>query len=116
MNLRSLFVSEFAENFVVKSNGFHTTSISPSSILTLGHYTGGYITLEANAFGNVEGGQLWQIFDLGRSDFNEGALRLFIKAQFDKGNTSKYFINHDYNKAIPYSFEQPKPLKSHFMK
>ena len=101
MNLQSLFVSEFAEDFVVKSNGFHISSTA-APILTLGYRSGGYITLEANAFGNVDGGQLWQAFDLGRSDFNEHVLRLFIKAQFDKGNTSKYFINHDYNKAIPY--------------
>ena len=89
MNLEYLWVSETDKNFVVKSNGFHKRSTSASSTLTV-NSGGGYITLEANAFGNVEGGQLWQKLNLGRSDFNEQALRLLIKAHFDKGHACKY--------------------------
>ena len=90
MNLQFLGVYDLPENFVVKSNAFHISSTSFSSKLGVTPVHGGLITLEANAFGNVDGGQLWQTLNLGQSDFNEHALRLLIKAHFDKGHTCKY--------------------------
>ena len=83
-------LTEVADNFVVKSNGFYKSSTSDSSILTVIPRNTGIITLEANAFGDVDGGQLWQTLNLGTTDFNEHALRLLIKAHFDKGHTCKY--------------------------
>ena len=92
VNLQDIWVGEVAGNCVVKSNGFHTTSNKASLILY--PYNNGangeYITLEDNAFGNVDGGQLWDRLNLGKSDFNEKALRLLFKAHFDKQHTCKY--------------------------
>ena len=77
---------------MVKSNGFHTTSRNATLIfypLPFDDDEDGYITLEDNAFGNVDGGQLWEGLNLGPSDFNENALRLLLKAHFDKAHTCK---------------------------
>merc|ERR1711962_621978 len=107
VNLERVLVSEVAKNFVVKSNGFHKSSTTATSDLTV-YPGGGYITLEANAFGNVEGGQLWQTLNLGASDFNEQALRLLIKAHFDKGHTSFLGPKADaFHNAIIVSCENP---------
>jgi hypothetical protein len=91
VNLQQIWVGEVAGNCVVKSNGFHTTS-NKASLLLYPYNNGAdgeYITLEDNAFGNVDGGQLWAGLNLGKSDFNEKALRLLLKAHFDKQHTCK---------------------------
>ena len=93
VNLQDIWVGEVAGNCVVKSNGFHTTSNKAASLILYPYNNGAngeYITLEDNAFGNVDGGQLWDRLNLGKSDFNEKALRLLFKAHFDKQHTCKY--------------------------
>ena len=91
-NLQSLWVGEVGPNCVVKSNGFHTTSTAKKTLLIYPSNNGAnddFIILEDNAFGNVDGGQLWDQLSMGNSDFNENAMRLLFKAHFDKGHQSK---------------------------
>ena len=92
-NLQSLWVGEVGPNCVVKSNGFHTTSLAEKTLIIYPHNNGynldDAIILEDNAFGNVDGGQLWDRLNLGSSDFNENAMRLLFKAHFDKQHPSK---------------------------
>ena len=93
VNLQQIWVGEVAGNCVVQSNGFHTTSTIAGKTLILypsSNANGEFITLEDNAFGNVDGGQLWDQLNLGKSDFNEKALRLLFKAHFDKQHSCKY--------------------------
>lgn len=89
-NLEQVWIGEVAADCLVKSNGFRisaptTSPWNPELIL---YPSNGFIRLEANAFGNVDGGQLWRQLNLGPSDFNEDALRLLIKAHFDKGHNN----------------------------
>ena len=53
------------------------------------------VIFESNCFGNVDGGQLWDVLDIatngfGEHVFPEGAFRLLLKAHFNKGHKSKY--------------------------
>ena len=54
--LTKLTVNGANENIVVESNGFHTTSTHYKSLEFQGDYGK---ALQANAYGNVDGGQLW---------------------------------------------------------
>ena len=86
-NLVQIWVGETAGNCVVKSNGFHIKSKRDGKTLILypsSNEDGSYIRLEDNAFGNVDGGKLWDRLNLGKSDFSEKALRLAFKSHFDK--------------------------------
>ena len=54
--LTKLTINGANENIVVESNGFHTTSTHYKSLEFQGDYGK---ALQANAYGNVDGGQLW---------------------------------------------------------
>merc|ERR1712156_664791 len=94
-NLQSIWVGEVGPNCVVKSNGFHTTTSAKKSLIIYPYKNGKLdecIILEDNAFGNVDGGQLWDQLNLGCSDFNENAMRLLFKAHFDKQHPT-FWVN-----------------------
>jgi hypothetical protein len=47
--------------------------------------------LQANAYGNVDGGQLWDEMKITTlDDYPEDVYRLLLKSHFDKGHTSTY--------------------------
>merc|ERR1711973_212687 len=53
------------------------------------------VIFETNAFGNVDGGQLWDILDISITNyrtkgFPEEAFRLLLKSHFNKGHKSKF--------------------------
>lgn len=77
----------------MKSNAFHTTSNYPGKTLSISPYNGPngkFVHFEANAFGNVDGGQLWDKLRLETFDFSEDVFRLMLKSHFDKGHRSNY--------------------------
>ena len=80
----------------IKSNAFHTTSPLHK---TLEMTPSKNVIFESNCFGNVDGGQLWDVLDIatngfGEHVFPEDAFRLLLKAHFDKGHKSKYIYLH----------------------
>ena len=85
------------KDLILKSNAFHTTS---SLQKTFELVTSATVIYESNAFGNVDGGQLWDTLDIGASaygisnGFPEEAFRLLLKSHFDKGHESKYILMH----------------------
>ena len=71
---------------IVESNGFHTTSTNYKTLEFQGNYGK---ALRANAYGNVDGGQLWDEMKVTTiDDFPEDVYRLLLKSHFDKGHTS----------------------------
>ena len=55
--------------------------------------TGQNPLLQANAYGNVDGGQLWDEIKVNTlGDFPEIVYRLLIKSHFDKGHTSMFYV------------------------
>ena len=72
----------------VRSNGFHIKHGDGAAMLMMGDKSS---TFESNAFGNVDGGELWGSlhFFVG-NDFPEDVFRLMIKTAFDKNHDGKY--------------------------
>lgn len=91
--LLTLDLSESGDfDIVIKSNGFHTMSNSPGKSLIWSPYHGPVEpvpVLEANAFGNVDGGKLWNKITIETLDFPPEVYRLLLKSHFDKGDTGK---------------------------
>ena len=89
--LQELSLLGSGDHLVVKPNGFHTTSKKNPKVLDISSFYSGKVDdllLEENAFGNVDGGELWEVMNIATSDFPEDAFRLLLKAHFDKGHTS----------------------------
>lgn len=92
LGLQNLYLIGSGDNLVVQTNGFHTksklaknlhiSSADPSDAIE-------NLQLEPNAFGNVEGGELWTGLFMQTSDFPEDVFRLMLKTHFDKGHTSE---------------------------
>ena len=89
INLETLSLVPMGENATIESNGFHTTSSYPNKKLTYA-FTSGYETLQANAFGNVDGGQLWNTLDIVATNFPQDVFRLLLKTHFDKGHSTLF--------------------------
>lgn len=92
LGLQSLLFIGSGDNLVVQSNGFHTKSKLAKNL----HISSDdpdepieNLQLEPNAFGNVEGSELWSGLLIETSDFPEDVFRLMLKTHFDKGHTSK---------------------------
>ena len=77
------------DKLTFKSNAFHTTSPLHKTLELISSTD---VIFEPNTFGNVDGGVLWDILDIGTSlgdGFPEDAFRLLLKAHFDKGHKSE---------------------------
>ena len=74
------------DNLLIQSNGLHITSSLNKTL----YLSGDDIELNENAFGNVDGGQLWTYFHIGLSNFPEDVFRLMLKSHYDKGHKSKF--------------------------
>ena len=92
-NLAKILISS-SENVHVLSNGFHTTSNQNDKEIQL--YPKFSVAYEANAFGNVDGGELWQRLDIpvSANGFSEDVFRLMIKAYSDKGHTGTVWAKY----------------------
>ena len=87
--LTKLTINGANAGIVVESNGFHTTSTHYKSLEFQGDYGK---ALQANAYGNVDGGQLWNEMKINTiDDFPENVYRLLLKSHFDKGHTSMFY-------------------------
>ena len=78
----------------VSTNGFHTTSFRTDKVISINTNSTIY---ESNAFGNVDGGELWQKMDINSNGFPEDVFRIMIKAYFDKGNTGMSLVSKTKN-------------------
>lgn len=88
--LTKLTINGANASIVVESNGFHTTSTHYKSLEFQGDYGK---ALQANAYGNVDGGQLWNEMKINTlDDFPENVYRLLLKSHFDKGHTSMFYV------------------------
>ena len=76
-----------AYNLTIKSNGFHSKSNLNKTLEIQGDPF--EIEYESNAFGNVEGGKLWNQMNVPSGSFPENVFRLLLKSHFDKGHKSK---------------------------
>ena len=75
----------------IKSNGLHSKSRLDKE-LKLSRYNN--VIYDSNAFGNVDGGELWQNISIQTKDFNQEVFRLMLKTHFDKGHQSLFSINY----------------------
>ena len=82
--LTSLLLEGSSDGLQVRSNAFHKKQAG--GVLRMG--TG---IFESNAFGNVDGGELWgSLHFFAGNDFPEDVFRLMIKTAFDKNHDGKY--------------------------
>ena len=70
----------------VSTNGFHITSRNVNKEILISGPPGTY---DANAFGNVDGGELWDSIYFNTYEFPENVFRLMIKAHLDKAHSGK---------------------------
>ena len=75
-------------NLLIESNGLHVKSKLNKTL----YLSGNFLDLGANAFGNVDGGELWNHLYLETSDFPEDVFRLFLKSHFDKNSMGNTFF------------------------
>ena len=52
------------------------------------------LELDSNAFGNVDGGALWQKLSVKTFDFDQEVFRIMLKTHFDKGHQSLFSTDH----------------------
>ena len=89
--LTYLYVNGDNFEIIVESNGFHTTSTDYKTLEFQGNYGR---ALQANAYGNVDGGQLWDEIKVNTlDDFPENVYRLLLKSHFDKGHTCMFYVD-----------------------
>ena len=79
------------ETMHIKSNGLHSKSRLEKE-LKLFQYND--VIYDSNAFGNVDGGELWQKTSIQTEDFNQEVFRLMLKTHFDKGHQSLFNTDH----------------------
>ena len=77
--------------YIVRENGLRISSSKGPSFETY-QYGDCIKDVESNAFGNVAGGNLWGNMWIPWCTFPEQAFRLMLKTAFDKGQTSKLYI------------------------
>ena len=82
-------------NLTFTSNSLQITSAAIKKTCVVS--TIAEVIFETNAFGNVDGGQLWDVLDLAITNywtkgFPEEAFRLLLKSHFNKGHTSKFKV------------------------
>ena len=79
-----LSLRNMSSNFHLGNNVFHLTAKTrPTLDLSLADNVG-VSMVDENAFGNVDGGELWGRLNIALQDFPEGAFRLMIKSHFDE--------------------------------
>lgn len=81
-SLMELSLTGSGNNLLIESNGLHVKSKLNKTL----YLSGNFLDLGANAFGNVDGGELWNHLYLETSDFPEEVFRLFLKSHFDKNS------------------------------
>ena len=82
LGLMELSLTGSGNNLLIESNGLHVKSKLNKTL----YLSGNFLDLGANAFGNVDGGELWNHLYLETSDFPEEVFRLFLKSHFDKNS------------------------------
>ena len=98
LGLMELSLTGSGNNLLIESNGLHVKSKLNKTL----YLSGNFLDLGANAFGNVDGGELWNHLYLETSDFPEEVFRLFLKSHFDKNSmgiqvTYFFFLQEKFN-------------------
>jgi hypothetical protein len=76
-----------------RENAFFLTSAHMPSMDFYFYGDESDFVIEENAFGNVDGGELWGRLNLQIPDFPELAFRLMLKSHFDRGSQSESTIS-----------------------
>ena len=88
-NLTFLELYTTGNGIIVKPNGFHTQSNNEKQLLHLWSYSGSPTKLEANAFGNENGGELWDIIAMPTVEFPENVFRSMMKTAAEQNAPCK---------------------------
>ena len=83
-NLKQLNLWDMGPNVVINENAFRISTQDKPFLRYNGEGCSASVISE-NAFGNVEGGQLWGSISLDWCEFPELSFRLMLKTAFDKG-------------------------------
>ena len=91
-NLKRLSMWASPRSMFFKTNSLYTSSIQDPAFEI--YFYGppvqeDHVWFEDNAFGNVDGGQLWSSLAVALDEFREGTFRLMLKAKFDKSADGK---------------------------
>ena len=94
-NLAFIGTGHNQNNLTFTSNSLQITSAAVKKTFELATST--EVIFETNAFGNVDGGQLWDVLDISITNywtkgFPEEAFRLLLKSHFNKGHKSKFKV------------------------
>ena len=87
--LRTLKMWAASSSVVFHTNALYTTSAEAS---LEAYFYGSDVSspmFEDNAFGNVDGGRLWDKIVVPMAEFRESTFRLMLKAKFDKNADCK---------------------------
>ena len=88
-NLSFLELYTTGNGLKVKPNGFHTMSKNQKQLLHLWSYSGSATKLEANAFGNENGGELWDSIAIPTTEFPENVFRSMMKTAAEQNAQCK---------------------------